>query len=258
MKTTDEIKQDLTRRLMILRPARYLAREVRSVSDIFEHRHYLRDSHCSPNDLKHLLGIVLAAVEGKKRFRQLDCLKVLKRIIKSRFSDIPLSPEITDKLFAIYKNYIFSSNEEIQWAVSVFLKGRLLRNEQIRWLVEHYSESKHIVNRLLRYPVPDDLIRVWATTVLSDPTAMEERRAELVAILITNEIPKITPTPDSKTFAWAVFYASLLDKAVKTRLLKSVLDSENLDDVAEVATRSNLPDVLEFILEQLEKTPKPV
>ena len=122
--TIEEVKAELHWRLAKLRPSPVIVTKTTSVEDIFVNRYYLRDAKCTPNDLKHLLDIVLSALAEGRRFRQVDCLKVLKRIVKQWPADDPFPTDLTDRLFLLYTHYIYSASEDSQWAVSVMLKGR--------------------------------------------------------------------------------------------------------------------------------------
>lgn len=210
---------------MTLRPTSFLPERVRAVHDIVEYRYYLRDTRCRPKDLDYLIDLILSALADKRRFRQVDCLKVLKRIIKRLYLDRSLPQRTTDRIFALYRHYIFSHNEDAQWAASVMLKGRLLRDEQIQWLVEHSRESDHTLNRLLRYPKPHPVIRGWAEALFADPAARPDRRAEVLGLLITDSLPPIAADLDSRIVAWAIYYSRVSDD-VRTRLLAEALTAE--------------------------------
>jgi hypothetical protein len=248
----EELKTELRWRLATLRPTPAIIRTIASVDDIFAHRHHLRGVRYTPDDLKHLLDVLLSALAEERRFRQVDCLKVLKHIIKHWPSDDPFSADLTDRLFRIYTHYVYSTREELQWAVSVMLKGRILRDEQVRWLIEHYQDSHHILNRLLRYPQRPPQIVAWARKTLSEPSALPDRRGELLGLLINYSIPRAASRESSTVVAWAIYYSAAPD-TTKARLLKRAFDRHNLWDIVEIAQRSDYPDVIDYLINHIEK-----
>jgi hypothetical protein len=255
----EDVKTELRWRLARLRPMPGVVKAISSVDDIFVNRYHIRDAKCTVDDLRRLLDLVIAAFDQRRRFRQLDCLKVLKRIIRGWPPGDKFPADITDQLFRLYKHYIFSANEDVQWAVSVMLKGQVLRDEQVQWLIEHYQDSSHILNRLLRYPRRHQYISSWARKTLDDASAFPERRSELLGLLINDSLPSAASNEPSKVVAWAIYY-SAASKPTKTKLLKQVVDLDNFWDVVDIAERSNFPDVIEHLLSEIEggDTPAPM
>jgi hypothetical protein len=255
----EDVKSELRWRLARLRPTPGVVKTITSVDDIFVKRYHIRDAKCTVDDLRRLLDLVIAALDQRRRFRQLDCLKVLKRIILRWPPCHRFPPDITDRLFRLYKHYIFSANEDVQWAVSVMLKGQALRNEQVQWLIDHYQDSIHILNRLLRYPRQNHYISSWARKILEDASAFPKRRSELLRLLINNSLPTVASKESSKVVAWAIYH-SPASKATKTQLLKQIADLDNFWVVVDIAERSNLPDVIEHLLSEIEggDTPAPM
>ena len=250
--SVEQLKMELRWRLAKLRRAPAIVGMMSSVDDIFANRYHLRDARCTPKDLKHLLDLVLSAISEGWRFRQTECLKVLKRIIKRWPSHRSFPLDVTDRLFQLYTHYIYSTSEETHWAVSVMLKGRILRDEQIHWFIEHYEDSDHILNRLLRYPGRHPLICAWARKVLRDSSALPKRRSELLGLLIDDSIPRMASKESSKILAWAIYYSAARD-TTKAQLLKRAFDLDNLWDIVEIAERCDYPDVIEHILNEVEQ-----
>lgn len=243
---------ELRWRLARLRPTPGVVKTIASVDDIFVNRYHIRDAKCSVDDLKQLLDLVITALDQRRRFRQLDCLKVLKRIIRVWPPDDRFPADITDRLFRLYKHYIFSANKDVQWAVSVMLKGQALRDKQVQWLIGHYQDSSHILNRLLRYPRRHQNISSWARKILADASAFPERRSELLGLLIDGSLPSAASDESSKVVAWAIYHSAASNPA-KTKLLKKVVDPDNFWDVVDIAERSNFPDVIEHLLSEIER-----
>jgi hypothetical protein len=65
-----------------------------------------------------IADLILAATQKRQRFRTLDYLKVLKSLVKNLPEDNDLSEETIAKLFEIYKYFVLSGREDIQWCVS--------------------------------------------------------------------------------------------------------------------------------------------
>jgi hypothetical protein len=127
----------------------------------------------------------------------------LKSLVKKLPEDNNLSEETIAKLFEIYKHFIFSEKEDnIKWCVSCIIKDKKLSDEAIKWLVSNQLYSIHIVNRLLLYPCQHPQIKTWAEQVLSQDDLQEDlqnRRSELIAILIEKDLPKAAIKENSST-----------------------------------------------------------
>ena len=48
--------------------------------------------------------------------------------------------------------------------MSRLIKDQFLDDESIKWLTDQWSHSVHLVNRLLKDPVPNNRITEWART----------------------------------------------------------------------------------------------
>ena len=227
-------------------PDAYLPRFVTSAQDIFEIRHILRDMPFDNATIDYLSTIIIQTFNNKKRFRVYDCLKVLRAIIKSRQSHDQLSEQIILKLFEIYKQYIFSNNELTQWCVSTLIKDQVLSEECIKWLIDHYGDSVHIVNRILRYPMRNPLIEQWAVNVYKDGR-LENRRSELVSLLINGDVPGFVHEKNINTIIWAIYYAKT-DNETKKRLLCKHGTIESMETLIKVSVRLRYPEVIEYML----------
>ena len=120
--------------LLQLVPLQDAAKLVQSPKDIYELRSTLKYAQYSENIVRHLAYILVNAVDSGARFRQFDCLKVLRAIVKDQ-TEPQLSPETTSLLFRLYKHYIFHHREEVRWCVSAILRGRVLAELELDWLL---------------------------------------------------------------------------------------------------------------------------
>ncbi|MGG6312404.1 hypothetical protein [Paenibacillus macerans] len=170
----------------------------------------------------------------------MECLKILKKMNKSRRPDEPYNKELLRNLFFLYQQFIFLGNEEVQWAVSTYIKDHLLDEEHINWLIDNYLESEHIVNRLLRYPVKNGQVTDWAHDVLMSGK-LRSRISEIVGFLIDEKVPDFVKE-DNTTIMWAIYY-SKCSKAKKRKLLLKHLDYENYLMALEVANRLDIGEV---------------
>jgi len=223
---------------------------IRSVKDIYQYRYTIKQVESSDKTIAAIADLILAAIQKKQRFRTLDCLKVLKSLVKNLPESNDLSEETTAKLFEIYKYFILSERENIQWCVSSIIKDKKLSDEAIDWLVSNQLRSKHIVNRLLLYPCKHPQIKNWAEKVLSKDE-LQDRRSELIAILIEKDLPKAATKENSSTIQWAIF-KSCLPYENKIEMLKQYSDIDSLQATIKIADRLKSPGILRDLLEKLE------
>ncbi|MBR7987615.1 hypothetical protein LGN09_15425 [Burkholderia cenocepacia] len=156
-----------------------------------------------------------------------------------------LSPSTMGLLFRLYKYYIFSDKEKIQWCVSTYLKDRVLAPDQVGWLISNASSSTHLVNRLLRYPKPTRAIVDWARRAL-ELELFPERTAELLGLLINNDLPEFASHISAETVLWAIYYSrgNLSDKS---RLLRHTVTEASAEAALTIAMRLSLPEVVRHI-----------
>lgn len=198
----------------------------------------------------YLLDIVCQTVKGKQCFRRLDCLKVLKWVLRRKPPNTSLSPETRDRLFFLYQEYIFHRNAEMQSAVNTYLKDEILSDTQIRWLLEHADESVMVLNRLLRYPERHPLIVLWAADVYRQHK-YPARQSETIALLIEDDIPKFVDLTDLSAVLWAIYYARI-DDQTKGTLLEQYFSFETIDELIKICTRKAYVDVLESVRQRLK------
>ena len=223
---------------------------IRNVKDVYQYRYIIKQVESSDKAVAAITDLILAAIQRRQRFRTLDCLKVLKSLVKNLSEGNDLPKETTAKLFEIYKHFILTGRDDIKWCVSSIIKDKKLDDEAIDWLVSNQLHSTHIVNRLLLYPYQHSQIKNWVEQVLFKDD-LQNRRSELIAILIEKDLPKIATKENSSTIQWAIF-KSRLPYENKIELLKRYSDVDSLQATIEIADRLNSPDILRNLLEKLE------
>jgi len=223
---------------------------IKSVKDVYQFRCTLKQVESSDKAVSAITDLILAAIQKRQRFRTLDCLKVLKSLVKNLPEDNDLSEETIAKLFKIYKHFILLGRDDIKWCVSSIIKDKKLGDEAIDWLVNNQFHSTHIVNRLLLYPCQHPQIKNWAEQVLSKDD-LQDRRSELIAILIEKDLPKAVIKENSSTIQWAIF-KSRLPYENKIELLKQHSDFDSLQATIKIADQLNSPDILRSLVEKLE------
>jgi hypothetical protein len=202
---------------------------------------------CTDYVIGHLAGLILTVTEQGKRFRKYECLRNIRQIIRNDPHRSALSSETLTLLFRLYQYYIYSDKEEIQWCVSTYLKDQTLTAHQITWLIENAASSVHLVNRLLRYPVRDAAIARWAQTCLA-ADLFNDRKAELLALLIEDELPACATGVPAETVLWAIYYAHIPVQE-KSKLLRLVMTKEAAESALTIAMRLGLPEVVRSLAE---------
>jgi len=237
--------------LLTYEPEEYVLREIKTIRDLYEHRVPLKAFIGTDPIVSHIAGIIVTAIDNRLRMRTLDCLKVLRAVVKSG-PPTALKPATVAMLFRIYQQFIFQNNEDVQWCVSVILKGKILSDAAINWLVQNSSRSEHIVNRLLLYPEPHAKIKKWAKRVYVEDS-LRRRRSEVMALLMTqNSADHFARTNDLNTFAWAVF-KSHLESRQKVAILGKYSTFETFASVIEIAHRLKSRELLQQLLANLKK-----
>lgn len=236
--------------LLSYEPEQYVLRQIKTVRDVYEHRTPLKTFSGTDRIISHIAQILVDRIEDGKRMRTLDCLKVLRALVK-KANPGDLKPETVGKLFRIYQQFIFRDNEDIQWCVSAILKDKPLTDSAIGWLVQNCNRSEHIVNRLLLYPEAHAEIRIWAERVYRED-GLSRRRSDLIAVLLTvANADRFAAENDANAFVWAVF-KSRLPMGQKIALLKKYSRFEAFASVVEIADRLESPDLLRHFLNKLK------
>jgi len=236
---------------MIFEPLELLPRLVRSTRDIYENRSILKHLPCMDFTIRYLAQIVLADVEAGKRFRKVECLKVLRAVVRNSTETPNFKPETVRLLFRIYKNLIFKVSEDGQWAASVLIKDQLLTDDEVRWLIKNYKQSVHPLNRLLLYPEHHPAIVAWAEKVYK-ACELPDREAEVVALVIQDSIPSYVDQSNTDLILRAVSRARIPDEA-KEALLKRLSHRENYDTLLDIALRLEMPSLIRHMIVEVDK-----
>ncbi|MCA1600757.1 MAG: hypothetical protein LC776_03605 [Acidobacteria bacterium] len=145
-------------------------------------------------------------------------------------------------LFDIYRELIFKSREEIQWCLSRLIKDQTLDEDGVSWFIDHWSESTHIVNRLLLYPKSNPKITEWVRSRYIEGD-LNDRRSELIAILLPGADIRTFRHEERETLAWAIIRSSLT-RAAKVKHLTSLANSLSAGTLVTFAVRLNAPVIL--------------
>lgn len=248
---SERTNQELESYLILLEPSEALPRLVKSARDIYAYRSALKLLPCKDETINYLAKVILNAIESHQRFRKVECLKVLRTIIRN--SDvIPNLESISVRLlFQVYKNLILTVSEEGQWAASVLIKGQLLEDTEIKWLIQNYRQSTHLLNRLLLYPGYNPVIAAWAEEVYKYHE-FPNRETEVIALLIHKGIPLFVDKTDTNQLLEAVSRARI-HLAEKEALLKKYARSENLEVLISVSLRLQIHSLNQFLIREIEK-----
>lgn len=212
-------------------PFKYVKKYVRTTRDIYTERRLLKSIAFDLDSIEYIVNIIVKDLKASKRFRRTECLKVLKRIIKNRSSSETFSKELLSDLFFLYQTFILNSSEEIQWAVSTFIKDQPLEEECINWLIANYEESDHIVNRLLRYPIRNHLLTDWARQIYEEGK-LQNRASEVIGILIEEDIPENLRV-NNRTLMWAIYYSKVSENK-KRKLILKYLDYQDYSTALDI------------------------
>jgi hypothetical protein len=237
----------IKRHLIAFEPEVILPSLAADIGAVYVNRAFIRMAPCTDYVIGHLARLILAATEQGKRFRKFECLRNIRQIIRRNSCRSALSCETVELLFQLYQHYVYSDNEEIQWCVSTYLKDRTLAAHQIAWFTDNATSSVHLVNRLLRYPVRDAAIAQWAQVSLA-VGLFPERKAELLALLIKEDLPACATAVPTETVLWAIYYARL-PLQEKSRLLRSKITKEAAESALTIAMRLELPEVVHSLAE---------
>lgn len=230
----------------IFKPYEMIKSFIKTTNDIVEYRNVLKSGSLDDQSILYLVDFIVKNLENNVRFKRVECVKILKRLVKNRRSDGYLPKELSKKLFYLYQYFIFTGSEEVQWAVSVYIKDQILDDDEIKWLVENYHESDHLVNRLLRYPEYNQLITEWAEEIYLSGDC-PDRLSEVIALTIQNDIPDYV-SENSDIISWAIYYSKCpIEK--KEELLIKYIDYENYHSALECAERLNIPSIVGLLMD---------
>jgi hypothetical protein len=224
---------------------------IKTTKDISNHRYSLIRLKSSGKIVDYVATIILKDIMENKRFRKIDCLRVLKNLKNNVSSYTEINPITIKKLFVIYKQLIFSQSDTLKWSVSSLMKNLPMDEKAIDWLIENYSSSEHILNRLLLYPLYNKKIYSWAEMMYKS-NQHEKRLLDIIALLIYKDVPSFINNVDSNIILWAIYKSRVADSK-KIFLLKKYSDINNISSVFEISDRLETPDIAKYILNQIKK-----
>jgi hypothetical protein len=248
----EEIEQairSLERELLVHDPEEFAVKNIRTARDIYEYKSVLKSFQGSDRLIAHIARILIKTIESGGRMRTYDCLKVLRHLSRN-VDHRSLRRSTVALLFKIFQQFVFRTNEGVQWCVSVIIKDKWLSRHEIEWLIEHADDSLHAVNRLLLYPDPNFRIKSWARGALVEGK-LSDRTYELVALLITKRnAGQLSKFFEPNTFVWAI-YKSRLPRELKVELLSVHSTTEAINSILTIALRLKAPAILRALLEKL-------
>ncbi len=234
----------------VLLPEQSLPRYIHSTKDIYQHRSLLKQLLLSEYTLNYLLDIVIASVKNKSRIRTLDCLRVLRAVLRNNPFGIEISNEAISKLFCLHQKFIFHKNEQVCACANMLVKSQRLDDESIAWVIANWEKSDHLLNRLLRYPENHHLIIQWATEIYQSGK-LRDRKSEIIGILIGENIPAYV-RESSSSIIWAIYYSKVPDE-IKQKLLIENCTMESIEPLWKVAIRLKLSRVIEFMQKKVRE-----
>lgn len=235
-----------------LKPEEYVPKNISSVGDIYRQRALLKQQPGTDSIISHVAQVIINGIDNGLRMRTLDCLKVLRSLTRS-VGSASISYDTVEKLFRIYKKFIFSQNDDVKWCVSAIVKGRPLSDSAVEWLIQNCTYSDHILNRLLLYPTTHPRITQWAKKAYHDNSVPEERLSELIALLLNaRNADKFARNNGANIIVWAIFKSRISNKE-KVSLLKKYCNIEAFASIVAVADRLRSPEILSHFLEKLEQ-----
>jgi hypothetical protein len=233
--------------LMVFEPAEFFPKYLRTVDDVAEHRHLLEMCDYDDFAIEYLINLVLTKASDSREPNLIHALRLIQWILgNGSVNDPPPPVNIVDRLFDLYRHFVFSPHNDIRWCVSAILRGKPLQKDQIRWLIAHHEESGHLVNRLLRYPVFDPLVADWARDMLRTHQ-FEDRASELLGRLISQTLPPEAEQFPTETLMWAVYYSSAAH-SIKQDLLQQYASNEAIRDLIIISIRLQMPTLLKKFL----------
>ena len=234
-----------------LKPEEYDLKNICSVGDIYRQRAMLKQQPGTDTIISHIAQVIINGIDSGHRMRTLDCLKVLRSLTRTMGS-ASISNDTVEKLFQIYKKFVFSQNDTVKWCVSVIIKGRPLTDSAVEWLIQNCTYSDHILNRLLLYPITHPRITQWAEKAYHD-NAVPERLSELIALLINvRNADKFARDNGVNVIVWAIF-KSRISNEEKIGMLKKYCNVEAFASIVAVADRLRSPEILSYFLDKLER-----
>ncbi len=247
-----ELSLFLEKQIALSYPDDFLEKYVHSARDLYVERSWVRKLPATDSVLFRIISIVHDASINRRRIRTVPCLKLIKGLVKQRWEIEPVPSEILSLLFDLFKQYVNHKNEEVQWAVTVFLKNQILDDTQVLWLIQNWSESIHITNRLLLYPCYDSQIGKWAERMLKEGNLLD-RRSDLISRVLIDAVPSYLEDELPSVLLWGI-YRSSMTHDLKVRLMENHLDLDHDTVITVVAISERLknPTLLCLLVMKIE------
>lgn len=206
---------------------------------ILEYKLLLKECRPSKQILSGLIDTIYNLIIDKKKFQKETLIKILRHHLLSELLD----EEMIDKLFFIFRELILEVNDDLAWSVSFLIKDINLKQEHIDWLIENQDISEHVINRLLRYPISNQVLANWAKTCIKN-NILTERLSELVSLILN--IDKNYCCSDLNAQLWGIHYSKINDE-LKKELLSNFLTVENLEEFIKICERNNYYDLISAV-----------
>ena len=99
--------------LMVFKPEKYLPQYIKSTEDIYNFRRILKLIPYSDFCIRYLAEIISERLAMEKKFRKVDCLKVLRSNLRNSSEWPKFEYDTVRLLFSIYKNLFFQSPKKV-------------------------------------------------------------------------------------------------------------------------------------------------
>lgn len=233
----------IKRSLVLFEPIEYFSDIYKSDRDIINDLSHIQMMKSEVFIIKKLLRIFFLIDDKKLKPRSAYLKqKILRtiRIHKRNLSVSSFESNINSGFFKIFQKYVFFKTYAD--LVNSILIDISLNQSQIEWLIDNYSENKHILNRILRYPEPNETISRWAIQSFKE-NLLSDRKSELISKFITNPLQKYLDNESRRNLFWAIYY-SQLKKRDKKSLLDKLYNDNDIDSWLKVVIKLKYSELL--------------
>lgn len=238
MKQSKKIKHAL----LLFYPDRYFFEVYRNDKEILEDLSYIKQLPSHELILSKLITTFLLVDRGEIKtssYIKQKLLRTIKTQVKQSKS-IGLRIGIRNNIFKIFQKYVFIKTYSD--SVNSILIDIILHKKQVAWLLENNTRNIHILNRILRYPMRQKIISIWAENHYKNQVYFD-RPAELLGLFINNPLQSFIQKDEKNTLYWGIYYSKISDNNKKA-LLKKYFSPQYLDQWIDVVTRLKYIDLL--------------